>query len=161
MKSRREARQSAGIFLERAAARNVTVHGFRDGFLPHHWAEVKDVCERLKREISRTSSSPITVTTCTGPSHRFRIVLEHLPRPPDPGIRNPKFDETWRAQCVHALDEGLCKAKTGAILRSYRSQASRTWFSEETFMSLMRLRGIEANAPGKYAEASTAQADLA
>jgi hypothetical protein len=39
------------------------------------------------------------------------------------------------------------------ILGCFRSQSSKRWFERETFMSLMRLRGMECNAPSGYAEA--------
>ena len=39
------------------------------------------------------------------------------------------------------------------LLNSFESQKNKHWFTEETFMSILRLRGVEANAPEKYAEA--------
>jgi len=50
------------------------------------------------------------------------------------------------------LDEAICKNKTNYILDSFQSQKEKHWFTEETFLSILRLRGIESNAPGKYAE---------
>ena len=47
-----EARRGADTFLRGAARRHVAVHAYRDGFLPNHWAEVKDAFERIKREFS-------------------------------------------------------------------------------------------------------------
>jgi hypothetical protein len=35
----------------------------------------------------------------------------------------------------------------------FSSQAKRQWFNEEAFWSLLRLRGIECNAPSRLAEA--------
>jgi hypothetical protein len=35
----------------------------------------------------------------------------------------------------------------------FPSEAGKHWFSRETFMGLMRLRGMECNAPSGYAEA--------
>ena len=39
--------------------------------------------------------------------------------------------------------------------RFFPSQAGRHWFDRETFVGLMRLRGMEAAAPSRYAEAFT------
>jgi hypothetical protein len=39
------------------------------------------------------------------------------------------------------------------IVNTFRSQSDKRWFERETFMSLMRLRGMECNAPSGYAEA--------
>jgi len=38
-------------------------------------------------------------------------------------------------------------------MEAFESQRSKPWFQKETFFSLMRLRGMECNAPSGYAEA--------
>ena len=35
----------------------------------------------------------------------------------------------------------------------FKTQGSRNWFTEDVFFSMMRIRGVECNAPDKYAEA--------
>ena len=35
---------------------------------------------------------------------------------------------------------------------NFKSQRDRSWFTEDAFMSIMRIRGIESNSPHKYAE---------
>ncbi len=37
-------------------------------------------------------------------------------------------------------------------LDCFPSQREKHWFTEETFLGLMRLRGLESNSPGGYAE---------
>ena len=37
-------------------------------------------------------------------------------------------------------------------MQAFPTQAGKSWFTPETFMGLMRLRGIECNAPAGYAE---------
>jgi hypothetical protein len=39
------------------------------------------------------------------------------------------------------------------IMDTFRSQCDKRWFQRETFLSLMRLRGMECNSPSGYAEA--------
>jgi hypothetical protein len=39
------------------------------------------------------------------------------------------------------------------LMENFQSQRSHQWFTEETFRAILRLRGVESNAPGKYAEA--------
>ena len=51
------------------------------------------------------------------------------------------------------LDESLCRRKVETILASFPSQRDKRWFSADLFWSLMRLRGMECNAPSNYAEA--------
>ena len=38
-------------------------------------------------------------------------------------------------------------------MSAFGSQYDKCWFTPETFLGLMRLRGIECNAPEGYAEA--------
>jgi len=51
------------------------------------------------------------------------------------------------------LPSRLVDAKLSHLGRSFPSQRTRAWFSNETFSGLMRLRGIECGAPDGYAEA--------
>jgi LmbE family N-acetylglucosaminyl deacetylase len=52
-----------------------------------------------------------------------------------------------------SLDENDVRRKCRMIIENFRTEAQRSWFSEETFRSLMKLRGVESNAPAGYAEA--------
>jgi hypothetical protein len=52
---------------------------------------------------------------------------------------------------VH-LDKPTCQRKVRAIIEAFQTQRNRHWFTEEIFLSLLRLRGIESAAPAGYAE---------
>ncbi len=43
--------------------------------------------------------------------------------------------------------------KVAHLMEAFQSQQQKRWFEPETFRSLMRLRGMECNAPSGYAEA--------
>jgi hypothetical protein len=51
------------------------------------------------------------------------------------------------------LTKEMSQAKVRNLMDGFASQRSRNWFQESTFHSLMRLRGMECNAPSGYAEA--------
>ena len=51
------------------------------------------------------------------------------------------------------LQMAECQKKVRYIMNAFQSQHKKRWFQEETFFSLMRLRGMECNAPSGYAEA--------
>ena len=51
------------------------------------------------------------------------------------------------------LSRGVFRDKIAGLFEAFPSQAKRPWFSEETFWSLLRLRGVECNAPSRLAEA--------
>ena len=40
----------------------------------------------------------------------------------------------------------------GRPLIAFPSQQGKAWFTEDTFLGLMRLRGMESNAPSRHAE---------
>ena len=43
--------------------------------------------------------------------------------------------------------------RVAGLIEAFPSQTKRQWFNEEAFWSLLRLRGIECNAPSRLAEA--------
>ena len=45
------------------------------------------------------------------------------------------------------------RAKVAVLLESHQTQLKKDWFNSETFMALLRLRGIECRSPSGYAEA--------
>jgi LmbE family N-acetylglucosaminyl deacetylase len=154
-----EARTSATAFLDEAGAARIEIHEFRDGFLPYVGAEVKDVFEEFKGRVD-----PQVVFTHTGDDlhqdHRlaceltwntFRnhLILEY---------EIPKVDgDLGRPNVFMPLTVELVERKLELLARHFPSQADKHWFDRETFLGLMRLRGMEAVAPERYAEAFTAR----
>jgi len=154
-----EARASAASFLAGAVNARVEVHEFRDGFLPYVGGEVKDVFEDLKCRVD-----PQLVFTHAGydrhQDHRlaceltwntFRrhLILEY---------EIPKVDgDLGRPNVFFPLSPELVQQKLDLLERYFPSQAGKHWFDRETFLGLMRLRGMEAVAPDRYAEAFTAR----
>ena len=59
-----------------------------------------------------------------------------------------KYDgDLGRPNVFVPLSQDVCQDKIGSLLEVFPSQARRQWFNEEAFWSLLRLRGIECNAP--------------
>lgn len=150
---RREALASAQLFL--GSDDNVSVESFRDGFLPYTGAKVKDRFEALKREIQ----PDIVFTHYRDDRHQdHRLVCELTWNT----FRNnlifeyeiPKWDGDLGSPNVFicASSEDL-KRKSQYLLDAYSSQRTRQWFDDDTIRGLARLRGIEANAPERFAEA--------
>jgi len=66
----------------------------------------------------------------------------------------PKYDGDLGQPSVFVpLEDKVCQQKVRYIMDAFQSQHSKRWFQETTFLSLMRLRGMECNAPSGYAEA--------
>jgi LmbE family N-acetylglucosaminyl deacetylase len=154
-----EARASAKGFLAGFANSRVQVFGFRDGFLPYLGGDVKDAFEALKGRVD-----PQLVLTHTGydfhQDHRLACELTWNT------FRNhaileyeiPKVDgDLGRPNVFVPLSADLVEEKLALLERFFPSQAGRHWFDRETFLGLMRLRGMECVAPDRYAEAFTAR----
>jgi hypothetical protein len=66
----------------------------------------------------------------------------------------PKYDGDLGQPSVYVpLTAELCQKKIQHLMDAFNSQQTKRWFEEETFRSLMRLRGMECNSPSGYAEA--------
>ena len=152
---REEVRASARILL--ASLRRVEVHveRFRDGYFPYVGAEIKDYFEGLKRQLA----PDLILTHCRSDLHQdHRLVCELTWNTfRDHWILEyeiPKYDGDLGAPNAYVhLDRQLALAKARHIVATYSSQLNRDWFTEETFLSLMRLRGIESRSRSGYAEA--------
>jgi hypothetical protein len=65
-----------------------------------------------------------------------------------------KYDgDIGRPNLFVPLSKDLCQDKIDNLLEMFPSQTKRRWFNEEAFWSLLRLRGLECNAPSRLAEA--------
>jgi len=154
-KRKKEAEASAAAFLVGAGHRKVVVKKFRDGFFPYTGGEIKEYFEELKRTIDPDlifthcrqdlHQDHRLVSELTWNTFRDHLILEY---------EIPKYDGDLGAPNVFVpLNETVCGTKIRLILKYFKSQAGNRWFTEDTFRAIMRLRGIESNAPAGYAEA--------
>jgi len=150
-----EARKCADLFLKGASKKTVQVKKFRDGFFPYQGVEIKETFEQIKNEFS----PDIIFTHCRDDRHQDHRLLSDLTWNTyrDHMILEyeiPKYDgDLGKPNCFVHLDESLCHKKADFINECFLSQNQKQWFSEDTLFSLLRLRGIESAASGKYAEA--------
>jgi len=150
-----EARTSADQLLKRAESRTIIVKNFRDSFFPFAGAAIKEYFEQLKKEFcpdlifthyrNDLHQDHRLISELTWNTFRDHLILEYEIPKYDGDLGSPNL-------FVH-LDEPVVRAKIDGITNCFKSQASNHWFSEELFMSIMRLRGIECNAPTRFAEA--------
>jgi LmbE family N-acetylglucosaminyl deacetylase len=151
---RHEALQSAAAFLGDTKSRNVVIHAFRDGFFPYIGAAIKESFEQLKNDVS----PDLILTHCGRDLHQDHRLISELTWNTfrDQFILEyeiPKYDGDLGAPNFFvSLDESVCRLKIDHILESFASQREKRWFSREVFSSILRLRGMEANAQSGYAE---------
>jgi LmbE family N-acetylglucosaminyl deacetylase len=152
---REEAKVSAKRFLRGARKKTIDIKHFRGSFFPYDGEKIKAAFERLK---AKTEPDLIlthyrhdlhqdhrVICELTWNTFRNHLILEY---------EIPKFDGDLGVPNVYVgLTQELCREKTRHLLDSFVSQQTKHWFTEDTFMSLLRLRGIEAGPQLRYAEA--------
>jgi LmbE family N-acetylglucosaminyl deacetylase len=150
-----EAQRAASLFVAPSSLRGPMVKDFPDGLMPAVSAQVKEVFEDLKRSVSPdvifthnrkdAHQDHRLIAELTWNTFRDHLILEY---------EIPKYDgDLGQPSFFVPLDAQVCEKKVRCIMDTFQSQHCKRWFEEETFLSLMRLRGMECNAPSRYAEA--------
>jgi LmbE family N-acetylglucosaminyl deacetylase len=140
----------AGAHIERLLLKE-----FQDGFMPFNGSEVKATFEELKRGVDPdlifthqphdAHQDHRLISELTWNTFRNHFILEY---------EIPKYDgDMGRPSVFVPLTDEMRKNKVSILINSFASQRQKSWFDESTFYGLMRLRGMECNAPSGYAEA--------
>ena len=70
----------------------------------------------------------------------------------------PKVDgDLGRPNIYVALTSAIASEKVSLLHEHHPSQTGKHWFDNDTFLGLMRLRGMEAVAAERFAEAFTSR----
>jgi LmbE family N-acetylglucosaminyl deacetylase len=150
-----EARRSAEGLLCSAKSKQVIIKDFKDGFFPYYGSEIKTFFEEFKNLVSPDlifthyrqdlHQDHRMICELTWNTWRDHLILEYEVPKYDGDFGNPNFFVT--------LTEAHCRKKLQRIVESFQTQQAKHWFAEETFLSVLRLRGMECRATSKYAEA--------
>jgi LmbE family N-acetylglucosaminyl deacetylase len=128
---------------------------FPDGFMPFVGTDVKTVFEMELKQFSPdlifthnrkdAHQDHRLLSELTWNTFRDHLILEY---------EIPKYDgDLGRPSVFVPLKADVYQKKVRFIMEAFQSQHAKPWFEEETFFALMRLRGMECNAPSGYAEA--------
>lgn len=152
---KQEARSAANAMLRGVRDRTVTIKEFRGAYFPSEAPAIKDCFEELKQMASPdiifahnrkdSHQDHRIVGELAWNTFRDHVILEY---------EIPKYDGDLGAPSVFMpVSAAAMKRKIALLMRVFKTQHSKRWFTPETFQGLMRLRGIECNAPSGYAEA--------
>jgi len=133
---------------------DLRLESFRESYFPYQGAEIKERFDALGRDIEPdivfvphredAHQDHRLLAELAGNTFRDHLILEY---------EIPKYDGDLGRPTVYVrISADVAARKTDHLLRSFPSQRSRPWFTEETFRSVLRLRGIESGA-SDYAEA--------
>ena len=151
---KKEALRSAGFFLNQANLGQVVISTYRDSYFPVQYKSIKKEFEKLKDKFAPDlilthyrhdlHQDHKMISELTWNTFRRHLILEY---------EIPKYDgDLGKPNLFVALDRGTCEKKAAYICQCFTSQRNKQWFSADTFLGLHRLRGIEANARGGFAE---------
>lgn len=152
---REEAQRAAELFVGSGNFAGPEIKSFRDGYMPFEGIAVKEFFEELKPRVSPdvifthnhtdAHQDHRLISELTLNTFRDHMILEY---------EIPKYDgDMGRPNVFVPLTPEVYEKKVAYILDTFRTQHDKRWFQPETFLSLMRLRGMECNAPCGYAEA--------
>jgi LmbE family N-acetylglucosaminyl deacetylase len=152
----REAQRAAAAMLKGARDPRVTIQSFRDCYFPSQTEKLKEFLEQVKKGMDPPDvvfahfredlhQDHRTIGELVWNSFRNHLILEY---------EIPKFDGGLGSPSVFVpVSRASMKRKIELLMKVFPSQLSRSWFTPDTFRGLMRLRGIECNAPSGFAEA--------
>jgi len=149
-----EAKTSANIFLSGVKSKHIFIKHFKNSYFPYNGGKIKDYFEGIRKKIAPDiifthyrhdlHQDHRLVSELTWNTFRNNFILEYEIIKYDGDIGVPNFYVN--------LDETLCHKKISILLETFRTQTPKTWFTYDTFLSLLRIRGVESASPDKYAE---------
>jgi LmbE family N-acetylglucosaminyl deacetylase len=149
-----EAQRAAALFVDGTRLKGPLLKSFPDGFMPFVGAEIKAIFEELKQispDVIFTHNRKDAhqdhrlIAELTWNTFRNHLILEY---------EIPKYDgDLGQPSFFVPLPGDVCQRKVRYIMDAFQSQHAKGWFEEDTFLALMRLRGMECAAPSGYAEA--------
>jgi LmbE family N-acetylglucosaminyl deacetylase len=150
-----EATRSAASLLANAPSRNVLIENFRNGYFPYIGDQIKDYFESLKARINPDlilthhledrHQDHRTLAEFTWNTFRDHFIMEYEIPKYDGGLQTPNF-------YISVTKENAAN-KIATLMDCFPSEATKSWFTSETFNAMLRLRGVESNSPTGLAEA--------
>jgi LmbE family N-acetylglucosaminyl deacetylase len=125
----------------------------RDGHLPAHWGTVKELLEEVA---GGTAPPDVVFAPRLDDAHQDHRLVAQLAATVwrDTLVLRyeiPKWDGDLGPVTHYVpLEPGMAQRKVELLDESFPSQAGRDWWDDETFLGLMRLRGMECRH--RYAE---------
>ena len=146
-----EARHGAELF---APGAEIRLHDLPDARFPMHLDPLKDVFVELGRQLQPDLIFTHTghdlhqdhgvVSRLTWQTFRDHLILEY---------EVPKFEGDLQTPNLYVeVEADNAHAKARHLMTAYPSQISKPWFDTDTFLGLMRNRGIECRSRSGFAE---------
>jgi LmbE family N-acetylglucosaminyl deacetylase len=151
---REEAIQGAKRVCSGANSLEIDILDFRDGYLPYEGDAVKKACEETKTKFSPDlilthyrsdlHQDHRKVSELTWNTFRDHLIWEY---------EIPKWDGDLGSPNVFVpLERSVAEKKISILQSVYNSQNNKKWFTDDLFLSILRIRGMECNSASGLAE---------
>ena len=150
-----ETKRAAELLLPKSVSIQFDLRTFRESYFPYIGAEIKDFVQSIGGQFnpelvlthwaSDKHQDHRLVSELTSNAFRDQLILEYEVAKYDGDLASPNV--------FVAVDAQQLRKKVATVMDAFASQRSKFWFTEETFVALMRLRGVESRSPSGYAEA--------
>jgi LmbE family N-acetylglucosaminyl deacetylase len=150
-----EANRSADDFLDGVAHKQVKIGSFRESYFPSEWTSIKEWLEEIRAKFD----PDVVFTHYRDDRHQDHQVLSDLAWNT---FRNHlileyevlKYDgDLGQPNIFVPLSEQLCVRKSLLLLKHFKTQQTKHWFTSDTFAAMHRIRGIECASQSGFAEA--------
>jgi LmbE family N-acetylglucosaminyl deacetylase len=150
-----EASRSADEFLSGVARKQIKIGSFRESYFPSEWSTIKEWFEEIKAKFD----PDVVFTHYRDDRHQDHRVLSDLAWNT---FRNHlileyeilKYDgDLGHPNVFVPVSEQLCARKIALLMKHFKTQSTRHWFTSDTFEAMHRIRGIECVSPTGRAEA--------
>jgi LmbE family N-acetylglucosaminyl deacetylase len=150
-----EARRSADEFLSGVAKQHVKIGSFRESYFPSEWPSIKDWFEQIKAKFdpdvvfthyrNDRHQDHRVLSDLAWNTFRNHLILEYEILKYDGDLGNPNL--------FVPLSEQLCSRKIELLLKHFKTQGAKHWFTSDTFEAMHRIRGVECASASGRAEA--------
>ena len=151
---RAETSAAMGLLIKPAFRGELVFGGFPDSRLPTVYGELKDFFGDLRarfkpdlvfcHEKQDAHQDHRLVNEMVWGAFRNHLILEYEIVKWDGGLTTPN--------AYVPLDQDVVDRKVEVLVSTYGSQRSKDWFTQETFVAMTRIRGVECRAPSGHAE---------
>jgi LmbE family N-acetylglucosaminyl deacetylase len=141
--------------LSGLARKHIKIGAFRESYFPSEWPSIKDWFEEIKANFQ----PDVVFTHYRDDRHQDHRVLSDLAWNT---FRNHlileyeilKYDgDLGRPNLFMPLSADLCDRKIELLLKHFKTQSTRNWFTSDSFQAMHRIRGVECASDTGFAEA--------